>query len=126
VNPYTEFVPYKSVTLEKLTFGLEIKIAREIVNDKDHYIGYKIRGYVWSQDAGKKVEFKYPADWWEAVKERFAPAWFLKRYPVKYTHKEFQVKATYPELMIRGQEPVMRLLESTWTDGFYNFLKDNL
>lgn len=24
-----------------------------------------------------------PADWWQAVRERWAPGWWLKRYPVK-------------------------------------------
>jgi hypothetical protein len=116
MNPYTEFVPYKSVTLDKLVFGLELKIAREVVSEKDHYIGYRVRGYVWSQDAGKKVEFKYPADWWQAFKERWFPEWLLKRYPVAYTHREFQVKATYPDLVVQNHEPVMRLMELQYTD----------
>lgn len=124
MNEYTEFVPYKSVELQRLTFGLEIKIAREMVGEKDHYIGYKIRGYVWSQDAGKNVSFKYPADWWQAFKERWFPGWLLKRYPVVYTHREFQVKATYPELMIQHHQPVMRLLEYNYTDDFLKYIRD--
>lgn len=28
-------------------------------------------------------EIVAPADWWEHVKERFAPAWFLRRWPVR-------------------------------------------
>lgn len=26
-----------------------------------------------------------PSDWWEAVKERWLPAWALRRWPVRYT-----------------------------------------
>ena len=28
---------------------------------------------------------QYPADWWQALKERWFPGWLLKRYPVKWT-----------------------------------------
>ena len=27
-----------------------------------------------------------PADWWESVKERFAPAWYTRRWPIRYDH----------------------------------------
>lgn len=37
--------------------------------------------------AGEKVEtHKYPADWIEAFKEKWASKAYLKRYPVKYTY----------------------------------------
>lgn len=31
----------------------------------------------------REFETSYPRDWWEALKERFAPAWFVRRYPVR-------------------------------------------
>lgn len=119
MKSWTEFYPYKSIELQKLIFGLEIYIAREESDKFDHYLGYRIRGYVWSQDAGKSVSFKYPSDWWNAFKERWFKGWLLKKYPVKYTYKEFQVKATYPELNIQGHHPIMRLIESTWSGEDY-------
>jgi hypothetical protein len=119
MNP-SEYVPYKTVTLEKLTYGLNLKVYREVDKDyTENYIVYQVRGYVWSQDAGKKVSFKYPAGWWQAFKERWFRGWLLRRYPVIYTHKEFQVKATYPDLIVQHNEPVLRLLETTYTDGFW-------
>jgi hypothetical protein len=30
-----------------------------------------------------EIVITYPRDWWEAVKSRFAPLWFIKRWPVK-------------------------------------------
>ena len=111
----SDYVPYRTVTLEKLTFGMNLKVAREADSDyTDHYIAYQVRGYVWSQDAGKKVTFKYPADWWEAFKEKWFKGWLLRRFPVNYTHKEFQVKATYPDLLVQKNEPVLRLMEATY------------
>ncbi len=31
-----------------------------------------------------KIYEEYPEDWWQAFKERWFPAWILRRYPVKY------------------------------------------
>lgn len=42
----------------------------------------RMRGWLLSQK--NTVEIAYPLDWWEAVKARFAPRWFTKRYPVRY------------------------------------------
>lgn len=44
----------------------------------------------------------YPADWFEAVKERFAPQWVLQRWPVRYkTHhvdaRELATKLKLPK-----------------------------
>ena len=40
----------------------------------------------------------YPADWWQAVKQRFAPAWFLARWPVELAVWEPFV--IYPEIKL--------------------------
>jgi hypothetical protein len=121
-----DYIPYKTIQLEKLQIGCEFRISKKVdANYFDDMVAYRIKGYVWSQDAGKKVEFKYPADWWQAFKERWFKGWFLKNYPVKYTHKEFQVKATYPDLIVQSHEPIMRLIETTYTDDFYNYLTKN-
>jgi hypothetical protein len=112
-----EFVLYKSVTLKQLKVGLNFKVSPEVeIDDLNRLICYRITGYVWSQDAGKKEVFKYPADWWQALKERWFPRWLLKRFPVVYTYKEFIVKATYPDLVVQNHEPVLRLLSTTY-DG---------
>ena len=39
--------------------------------------------------AGKKVntihvDIEYPADWWQAFKERWFPQWMINRWPIKY------------------------------------------
>lgn len=42
------------------------------------------------------VTWKKPASWWEAVKERWLPAWAKGRWPVKYETMEINVKRAYP------------------------------
>jgi len=45
----------------------------------------------------KHVErVQWPTDWWEAVKERFAPRWARERWPVRYTAKELDARAIWP------------------------------
>lgn len=48
---------------------------------------------------------EYPADWIEALKERFAPEWFLRRWPVRKSRIDMDV--LYPRIAIpRGQHTV--------------------
>ena len=44
------------------------------------------------------VGAKYPADWWQALKERFAPAWFLRRWPVRYIENRWRASEFLPNL----------------------------
>ena len=44
----------------------------------------------------ERIECRYPADWWQAVKERFAPKFILNRWPVKYIKHYVDVNVIYP------------------------------
>jgi hypothetical protein len=55
------------------------------------------------------VEFKYPATWWDAFKEKYSkyfPEFYLIKNPVKYTVKTFSVKEYHPTLLAneRGRD----------------------
>jgi hypothetical protein len=41
---------------------------------------------------------RFPSDWWQAVKERFAPAWFRDRWPVKFTSVMASLEELYPNI----------------------------
>lgn len=41
---------------------------------------------------------EWPANWWEAFKERWFPAWLKKRYPVRYEGIEWDCRFVYPSL----------------------------
>lgn len=96
---------YKTIELEKLRLGLSHAISNELL-DADvnvrHFITdmmvAEVRGFVWAEkESVRRQEIKYPRDWWQAVKERFAPRWFLIRYPVDYKVVVLDVKAIYPD-----------------------------
>ena len=61
----------------------------------------------------ERIECRYPADWWQAFKARWFPAWALRRWPVKETVKELVARELYPKMAnIPGHEAVLSLWES--------------
>ena len=47
------------------------------------------------------IERAYPADWWQAVRERWLPPWWLQRYPVQLRRisiHESRYRAVCPHL----------------------------
>lgn len=51
-------------------------------------------------DTLEEYTFKAPADWLEAMKERWLPAWALKRWPVRYRVDTINVLALYPQIPV--------------------------
>jgi hypothetical protein len=48
----------------------------------------------------KTLEVKYPDGWWEAFRERWAPAWWIKRHPIRYKRATLDAFALYPEISL--------------------------
>jgi hypothetical protein len=51
----------------------------------------------------------YPADWWQAVKERFAPVWLRKRWPVQ--HRVWEPFVIYPEIALPREKHYIHIRE---------------
>lgn len=66
---------------------------------------YRLKAYVYGYQLGEEVH-SYPANWIEAVKERWAPAWLLRRWPVQFTDLRFVGWHLYPEIVIQGHKPI--------------------
>lgn len=77
-----------------------------------------VTGRLYGEKNLTEYHIKYPADWQQAVKERFAPAWFRRRYPVRYTEHHITVDAVYPELSKRLKIPKEshRLILGHWSE----------
>jgi len=75
------------------------------VNIEEMLIRVRCRVY------GEDLEpIRYPADWWQALKDRWFPAWLRRRYPVVYT--AIDVAAMYPDLRVghhRGYTTVVKV-----------------
>jgi len=55
------------------------------------------------------VHRSWPADWWQAVKERFAPQWVKRWFPVKYERVDIDQKiyaSCCPHLDIKFRDDV--------------------
>lgn len=51
---------------------------------------------------------RHPLDWWEHVKQRWFPAWALKRWPVAETVHELHIQRLYPEYIWKQERMHMR------------------
>lgn len=110
------------VTLHKLNIEAQIAIDKrqldvcnlakreEWIDEMNKVLMHRLRLEIYGIKHDKHV-VSYPENWLEAVKERFAPKWLLKRYPVKRTEITASLWETYPDLTpsIPSETPVYRL-----------------
>lgn len=69
--------------------------VEQILDDMVFTLSYKCA----RQDLGT-CEVKYPANWWEAFKERWFPNFLLDYFPVKYTTVTIGAEAFYDRIAI--------------------------
>lgn len=89
---------HSEVIIEKIKFGAQQRFdgsftdveIREHLDDTAYVFGEK----------GQDFVIDYPQDWWQAVKNRFAPRWFLKRWPVLYTRHRISPQTIYKNFKI--------------------------
>jgi len=108
----------REIQLEKFRYALfqefSEKVFDEIANKPElemsvharfycDIFALRVRGFVWAESL-ETIESSYPADWWEAFKERWFPAWLLKHYPVKHIEHILEAKALYPKMSV-PEEP---------------------
>ena len=64
------------------------------------------------------VTLKYPADWIEAVKERWLPAWAKRRWPIRYTSHHVVIAALHPKFKGFGDTVFAKVYDLKLTDGW--------
>ena len=98
----------KQKTLEIMSFGVTCMVCKELHYAEPGFM-QMLKGYVesdwpnqairiaakWYCPAEMKREIKWPANWIEAIKERFAPEWLKARWPVEY--RVVRVYEMFPE-----------------------------
>lgn len=73
--------------------SLRLTVQRDCVIDA---AVFQLVRYVAEMSGKDIVRVKYPADWWQAFKKRWAPRWFLRRWPVVYYRRQYVAKAWFP------------------------------
>ena len=121
---------YREVVLERREYLAQVALDQEqlewcrrtahreqILDEANHQLLLRLRASVYGLEHPKKHVVEYPKTWWDAVKVRFAPAWFLRKWPAEYVVVTASLSETYPGLKqsIPDQAPVWRiaLLNST-------------
>lgn len=105
----------EDIVLEQITYAVRRSIDRKMVEDTDldipsyhlhRWVELASERYVLEMrmillgKTNQEARVKYPADWKQAIKERFAPAWALNRWPVKYTEVVITAKELYPSIPV--------------------------
>ncbi len=110
----------ETIKLTKLPVGINQRISRRLLEElyEPRLFAYwehevegmivGIRAHVLAKEIGHE-RYRWPADWWQALKDRWAPRWFLKRWPVEYHTIHMNVWHTYPKLRIHGEEPLLKV-----------------
>jgi len=91
----------------------------EFSNEFPRMVMAQWSGYLWGKELGYH-EFRAPADWAEAFKARWFPAWALRRWPVRERIERLDVKALYPSIRYTIDRHSPTLIMKTF-DGDYDF-----
>jgi len=98
----------RKVILEKFQTAIEHRITPELLNQYSYGAIYDI---FWDDMIVRLNRFipsyrcpnflaNCPKDWFQAFKERFAPKWILKKWPVVYRDLEIEVRQLYPDFAL--------------------------
>ncbi len=103
----TTSVRYAELAIKHL-FARAVLTRPELVNFKldsvveafsDNLV-FTALGMVASQGLIGPLHIQYPDGWVQSLWERFAPAWALRRWPVRYVEHDIEVFDIYPEIVI--------------------------
>ena len=95
------------IVLDKIMIGLRCELSKTMLDafvEKEYDIFTdsvmaEIRGYVLGENQDD-ICIKYPANWWQAFKDRWFFKWMLKYCPIKYTIHNITSKILYPDMKI--------------------------
>jgi hypothetical protein len=66
-------------------------------------IALRIVQKVWGREVDR-VEHQWPANWWEAFKERWMPKWAKDRWPIQYSTCTLIAQEMYPKVAMPERE----------------------
>ena len=70
---------------DQISFLRSHSSLKQYKDELERKLVLMLHASIYGKDHPKKHVIRYPENWWEAVKERFAPCWFRELYPVKFT-----------------------------------------
>jgi hypothetical protein len=91
--------------------GAQISVEHWPIYDS---VRVAIRGFLWGENAAEEA-VTYPADWWQAFKERWFPKLLLAFWPVRYTTVIMNADVVYPDFKPAMPERNPVLVVNKWT-----------
>lgn len=106
----------KTIELKTVRFSTSLVASNYAMEHfTDEYLKNRLLYQLDAYIASKTIEeyaFRAPANWWEAVKERFAPEWWLTRRPIEYRIERIDAVALYPSIPLKDREPYILVYEN--------------
>lgn len=110
---YPNNQPLETVLCEKMRFSINhamdlrsLQCERDVtarIDDTANYMVARLEVTLLGREV-ERVTAQWPADWWQAVRERWAPAWWLKRHPVKYQRIDRPVYNVCPHMNVPANQ----------------------
>jgi hypothetical protein len=128
-------VQFQRIVLEKLRIAFQMHLGQmEFVRNHLELSAYvdevarrmvlQVQSYILAMEKECErvaVTVTVPRDWWEAVRERWIPKWWLKRWPVKYrtvtSGKDVKKYRVCPHVNVKTRDDT-RHFEWLMTKGF--------
>lgn len=128
MNPFDPY-PISEVELQRRGYASRLAIMekqlswlrsnsklRQHRDEMEQQLVLTLHASIYGKDHLKKHVIRYPENWWEAVKERFAPCWFRERYPVRFTEVTASLEELYPEIQPTLPRSVMKFYTTNRID----------
>lgn len=72
----------------------KVTVKESIFDDMQEKVVLNVKGFVFGERA-TQVQALYPANWWQAVRDRWLPLWWLARHPVEMEVLSLSSTAVY-------------------------------
>ena len=130
MNPSDPY-PINEVKLHRKDYASRLKInerqmeflqrhsvVRQWRDEMEQHLVMALHASIYGKDHPERHVIRYPENWWEAVKERFAPCWFRDLYPVRFTEITASLEELYPEIQpaLPDKMPVMKFYTTNRID----------
>lgn len=90
---------------------------QQVHEDYDRVLRKRLVAEVYGRDHRDKHVIRYPENWLEAVKERFAPSFIRDLWPVRYTTVTASLDEIHPDIpTIPGHNQVLRIAVKNTTE----------
>ncbi len=110
--------PIKSIDLERVKIGFvqrfpadaDLSSFFESEEAFGEFIAVKLIAHLPAETL-EEISVEYPADWWQAIKARFAPKWFLRYYPINNKRTVLKAQAVCPYLNLPRERNFIYLMK---------------